>query len=230
MSDNRKFLTKSSKERTLCVALNSDLHGKKYTGDNADNVDVDVDNVEVDNINVDNDVDNDDINENQNKSKNNNNCIGFKSGEDKIPCPFFGKNGKRTCINHRDMENYTDDMLKNVSKCLLCYGKPRWRYIDNDNNGCDVCINRLKKDKCGKYGGLMANGQKCVKIVKEGTNYCSDHRDLISYTPEMLANQKWCSTGNHVRYCGDFSTCEKCRNVAKAKRKITKKIKERCTK
>ncbi len=179
--------------------------------------------------NEDKDKENEEINRFENKDNDKLkkiNCIGFKSGEDKVPCPFFGRNGKRTCINHRDMENYTDEMMKNIKKCTSCYGKPRWRYM-GEKEGCNMCANKFKMlRKCGENGGLMANGEKCIKRVKDGTNYCVDHKDLISYTPQMLADQKYCSTGNHIRYCGGFSTCEKCRNIAKAKRIEVKNIKE----
>lgn len=85
--------------------------------------------------------------------------------------------------------------------------------------------------KCGDNGGFTAKKKKCRKKIIKGTKFCRAHKDLNSYTPEMLADQKLCKSGNHVRYCGKHLTCEGCRKNGRKNRENTRNTKvnlEKC--
>lgn len=64
--------------------------------------------------------------------------------------------------------------------------------------------------------------------------FCRYHDYMISYTPEMLAEIKICSTCKKMHYLGEYNTCEKCRlrgqdNRKEARETVVKCIKEGCT-
>lgn len=142
-------------------------------------------------------------------------CIGRASDETGSDCRYALMEGKKTCYRHQDMENYTKEMADGVKKCPKCpKARPRWRFFEEEC--CNLCLEKKNindmEGRCGDNGGLKYDGTKCVNRKVNATNFCSDHSDLILYTDEMLANQKYCTDGNHFRYCGNYNTCEKCRN------------------
>jgi hypothetical protein len=149
-------------------------------------------------------------------------CIGRQSNANGDECEGVVIEGRHTCPRHRDMENYTEEMCKNIRKCPLCQScRPKWRYFEGD--GCNWCLKRKKEKEyhttCGDSGGLMMDGSKCGAKPLDGTKFCKIHKDLVTYTQEMLDNQKLCSTKKHYRYCGEYHTCKKCRDTMNARYK-----------
>jgi hypothetical protein len=63
--------------------------------------------------------------------------------------------------------------------------------------------------------------------------FCRYHDYMVSYTHEMLADIKVCSTCKKMHYLGEYNTCEKCRlrgqdNRKDARETIVKCVKEGC--
>lgn len=148
----------------------------------------------------------------------NNQCIGKTHLNS--PCENELTNSySKTCDHHAYMRNYTDDMIKNSRICSGCPSPKKYIYYEGELcNKCIVLREKEEKKKENKCIGLQYNGEACRNNRIENKNVCTNHIDLESYNLYMLKNMKYCKTGKHYRYCGNYDTCEKCRNISKKNR------------
>lgn len=131
-------------------------------------------------------------------------CHGFvlddEDHNNKKPCTFSRKTLTLYCTRHKYMNNYTDEMLKNMTvKCKnkRCASR-MWKYFGD--KFCEACQKKTNIIDAIKCNGLSNNGTPCDNFAKQGTKYCKVHENMCLYTDYMRDNITKCTKG-HYRYC-----------------------------
>jgi hypothetical protein len=141
-------------------------------------------------------------------------CLGVtratRSDDKLIQCKYHSIGKSKFCKLHQYMENYTNEMMKNLKMCQSCY---RYFYGD-DHDSCEICrgvipVQHKRRDatKC------LISGCNNRKITEN--DFCKDHQ---LYYRKMKAKEngfKLCA--NHENGCDEvmpknymYSKCETC--------------------
>ena len=156
-----------------------------------------------------------------------------KSNDHVGPCPREPVDGKICCKLHEYMENYTDDMFKNLTRCIRC---SKMYYMNG--NKCDACTKGINGDKNRCTGKRVKRENKeicdCIDIVENKGDFCTNHIYQKDYTKEMMDNLAVCCGCKKAYYLVNTKMCESCNvrivNLNKAVQtssKIKKEVKEK---
>jgi hypothetical protein len=140
-------------------------------------------------------------------------CNGItKSGR---KCWFEPSKGSKYCEDHKYMEKYTDEMMKNLTQCSNCHSY--YFKTDTDFLTCEWCRNKDKKvvkletEKC-KY--IFEDGKSCIHPAKTD-GYCMKHQKEAFKQKVEKSGKKVCV--NYIRGCEvildkdyKYSKCEEC--------------------
>jgi hypothetical protein len=121
------------------------------------------------------------------------------------------------CEKHLYFKTYTEDMMKNLRKCIRCANMFYYESLKQ----CPPCTEH-SKEKSNKISIERKKLIKCEGITKEGTNctynqlqnskYCCNHQYMNDYTEDMIKNLRQCSCCKSYRYFNSiYSTCDECR-------------------
>jgi hypothetical protein len=120
------------------------------------------------------------------------------------------------CKNHQYMNDYSDDMLTNLS---LCSGCKKMYYMNGKTKICETCQERSKKNK------IIAR-EKIVLCLKDGckfkrsvlNEYCNLHQLQVFINETKNSGKKLCY--NHNRGCRtqldesyNFTRCQECLGI-----------------
>jgi len=134
------------------------------------------------------------------------NCVG--KDKDKNYCKNDCINGTKFCKIHQYMNDYTENMLNNLTFCKTCR---KMRYFEGDMKTCEHCIKRINK---------LENNSLCLKdgckFKRSNENiYCGKHQLCLFEDEAKLENKKLCF--NYIRGCREkldidykFSKCGNC--------------------
>ena len=156
---------------------------------------------------------------------------------DSIYCTGLGSNGERCHLkkvsgknycnrNHGYMEEYTEEMIKNLKYCKGC---KKWRYAGHFGNNatCEVVCqaraqaNRAKKREQDKINKIKCLHTGCRLYARPDKNFCGDHEMDQRILDAEEKCMKLCSTYN--RKCTQpllpldypYSKCDGCRMAAR---------------
>jgi hypothetical protein len=115
----------------------------------------------------------------------NNRCTGLnKLG---AQCSCNREQGKIFCkTQHSDMNDYTDEQLKNISCCPKC---KRFRYVI-DGKRCTVC--KSEKDAKITCIGITEKKTRCGFKPIDDKRTCSYHAYMEDYTDTMMQKLRFC--------------------------------------
>jgi hypothetical protein len=133
-------------------------------------------------------------------------CVG--KDKDKKSCKNDCINDNKFCKFHQYMNDYTENMLNNLTLCKTCR---KMRYFEGELKTCEHCIKRINKLEnnalCSKDG---------CKFKRSNENiYCGKHQLCLFEDEVKLENKKLCF--NYIRGCREkldidykFSKCGNC--------------------
>ena len=120
--------------------------------------------------------------------------------------------GMDYCIIHSYMNNYTEDMMNNLTKCRRC---STLHYIVGDDIRCDRCKNESNYGKARCSGKMVLRNTKeiadCADIVKEEGDYCKNHEHQKEYSKEERDNMVVCSGCIKAYYLPKGKQCDNCK-------------------
>ena len=156
------------------------------------------------------------------------------------PCRFQCLDDSRFCKNHQYMNEYTDDMLANLT---LCSGCKKMNHFENDDRTCEKCKERGKIErKKLKEKIVLCKKEGCKFKKSKENNYCGIHQLCVFVDETTESNKKICY--NYNRGCRaqleldyDYSKCPECleqererdRNRRSSVREENKKVEETAT-
>ena len=139
----------------------------------------------------------------------------------------------RFCKFHQYMNEYTEEMLENLT---LCNGCKKMYCLEKDCKTCDNCRNRGKKNRVKTREEVVLCEKEGCKFKKSEENkYCMKHQIWLFVDETKEKNKKMCA--NYLRGCRvqldleyAFTRCDECRSNErekdKEKRKMTRETNE----
>lgn len=146
---------------------------------------------------------------------------------DKTKCQNSANVGAKTCDKHGYMEDYTDDMLNNLTGCSCCLDM----YYLPTGGTCEKCKLRSKENReKNKIKKLNLGTCKCCSKPKLKENdYCGKHQRQFFKENAEKAGKKICN--NYLRGCNnlqeityEYAACPECleKNREKDKQRYQK--------
>lgn len=128
-------------------------------------------------------------------------------------CRNYGCDESRFCKFHQYMNDYTDEMLSNLT---ICSGCKKSYYLENGRKICNVCKERSKSNVEKRKETIILCGKDGCKFKRSTeNNYCSKHQICILEDETKAMNKKLCF--NYIRGCRSqldldykFSRCSGC--------------------
>lgn len=156
-------------------------------------------------------------------------CIGKdRHGDD---CRNHSLQGKRVCKYHVHMENYTDDMLQQLTKCSGCLKMFCFTTDPNPTRKiCDTCTERKSRNReMKKLSVTKCSFTDCDFKKSKENNYCGKHQKQLLVDSALERSKKMCC--NYIRGCMEelelsesFSRCEPCRTAEREKDNKRRKV------
>ena len=139
------------------------------------------------------------------------NCLAIDRNSNQ--CRNYGCNESRFCKFHQYMNDYTDEMLANLT---ICSGCKKSYYLENGRKICNVCKERSKSNVEKRKETVVFCGKDGCKFKRsEANKYCNKHQICILEDETKAMNKKLCV--NYIRGCRTqldldytFSRCSDC--------------------
>lgn len=141
--------------------------------------------------------------------------------EEKHQCTKEALKNKQYCKFHEYMENYTEEMMNNLTRCRKC-GK--FYYIEGNDDRCDSCKKGNNKNKFRCNGKRVMRKTKdivkCIDIVKNEADFCANHIYMKDYTEKMMNNLTVCTGCCKAYFLQHSKTCNNCQMRSNHNNKI----------
>lgn len=139
------------------------------------------------------------------------NCLAIDRNSNQ--CRNYGCDESRFCKFHHYMNDYTDEMLSNLT---ICSGCKKSYYLENGRKICNVCKDRSKSNTEKRKETVILCGKEGCKFKRTTeNNYCNKHQICILEDETKAMNKKLCV--NYIRGCRSqldldykFSRCSGC--------------------
>lgn len=150
------------------------------------------------------------------------------------PCFYNVEEGSIYCSRHGYFEEFTDEELeiikegggtvcnrckhfhfREVNRCIDCYKDTAQRQKEKQDN----------HKRCQWYDRHL---DECRNYAVDETDYCSYHDYVGEYNDDQKTNCIVCLGCLKYIYCGDFTSCEACRNRGAKNREIARIKKINC--
>ena len=139
------------------------------------------------------------------------NCLAIDRNSNQ--CRNYGCDESRFCKFHQYLNDYTDEMLANLT---ICSGCKKSYYLENGRKICNVCKERSKSNVEKRKETVILCGKDGCKFKRSTeNNYCNKHQICILEDETKAMNKKLCF--NYIRGCRSqldldykFSRCSGC--------------------
>ena len=139
------------------------------------------------------------------------NCLAIDRNSNQ--CRNYGCNESRFCKFHQYMNDYTDEMLANLTICSSC---KKSYYLENGRKICNGCKERSKSNSEKRKETVVLCGKDGCKFKRsEANKYCNKHQICILEDETKAMNKKLCV--NYIRGCRTqldldytFTRCSDC--------------------
>lgn len=147
-------------------------------------------------------------------------CLGKDRNKDS--CRNNQLDKSKFCKFHQYMDDYTEDMLNNLT---LCSGCKKMHYM-TEGKQCDKCKKRGEKDRIkNKNDVILCVKEGCTFKKSEENEYCGKHQQEYFKKQTELIGKKVCT--NYIRGCrvqleknDIYSRCLGCREKVRVKNNV----------
>ena len=152
----------------------------------------------------------------KNDKKETKKCIGIdKKGDVCGKCIGISET---YCEKHIYFDELTNEQLNDIKNgnAKTCDRCPQWHF--ENHKLCKPCQDKKskkqkeRKQKISRCKGIMGhgNGNQCIHLPVNGTEYCNSHEYMTEYTEEQIKLLHECSDCGMYKFTGANAICDVC--------------------